>query len=370
MLQVLHYTQKKQQTYYRTSQPRWQRIVLLSVLAYEAAGCLLGGSLLVISPDGWLMDMPVDIMNGGFPDFLIPGIILFLMGVLNTAAFITVFRKGHSDWIMTALALGGLAIWFWVEIAILQQLHWLHAMWGLPVILGGFAGFSLVPDRHVMQQLLFTCGIVSSVLYVIVNIIVPAQWPVYNVTTQTVSELSAIGAPTRLLWNILCAPYSLLVVAFGYGMWRWATDNRPLRIAGALLMVYGALGVLWPLAPMHLRSTLASGGKTFSDTMHLLLAVVTEVVYVLALGFAAVSFGRKFGIYSIITFLLLLVFGLLTFWEAPGIATNRPTPFIGIWERINIGVFLLWIVVLAIVLIEREHKEEIAASSFPVIIPI
>lgn len=37
---------------------------------------------------------------------------------------------------MTGLALGGLLIWFWVEIAILEQLHWLHAMWGLQVTAG------------------------------------------------------------------------------------------------------------------------------------------------------------------------------------------------------------------------------------------
>ena len=30
------------------------------------------------------------------------------------------------------------------------------------------------------------------------------------------------------------------------------------------------------------------------------------------------------------------------------IAANLPTPWIGVWERINLGVFLLWVVVLAL----------------------
>src|SRR5262245_61959023 len=34
----------------------------------------------------------------------------------------------------------------------------------------------------------------------------------------------------------------------------------------------------------------------------------------------------------------------------PRIAANSPTPRVGVWERINIGVFLLWVVVLAIAL--------------------
>src|SRR6185312_328810 len=134
------------QTHSKVAQPRWQRIILLCVLGYEAAGCLVGGSFLIARPDGSLMDMPVSLMNGAFHDFLIPGIILFGLGILNTIAFVSVLRRASYDWVMAALALGGLLIWFWVEIAILQRLHWLHAMWGLPVIAGGLASITLLPS--------------------------------------------------------------------------------------------------------------------------------------------------------------------------------------------------------------------------------
>ena len=198
------------------------------------------------------------------------------------------------------------------------------------------------------RKILLICGILSSLLYVALNIIVPMQWPAYNSASQTVSELSAIGAPTRMLWIWLCFPYTLLVIAFAWGVWKSGGRNRHLRVAGCLMIAYGALGVIWPFAPMHLRETLAAGGKTFSDTVHIALGVVTEVLYLLALGFAASALGKRFRIYSISTFIVLLTFGVLTFLDAPGIATNQPTPLIGVWERINIGVFLLWVVVLAI----------------------
>ena len=71
--------------------PRWQRISLLSILGYEAAGCLAGGFLLSAAPDGRLMDMPVDMMHGAFPNFLIPGIILFGLGILTTLALFQCF---------------------------------------------------------------------------------------------------------------------------------------------------------------------------------------------------------------------------------------------------------------------------------------
>lgn len=199
-----------------------------------------------------------------------------------------------------------------------------------------------------LTKALLYCGIGSSLLYALLTIVVPLRWPAYHSASQTISELSAIGAPTRLLWSWLCAPYTLLVIAFAWGVRRAAGPNRRLRIAGDLLLAYGALGLLWPFAPMHLRETLAAGGATFSDTLHIALGAVTEVIYLLALGFAANAFGKAFRWYSLVTVVVLMVFGTLTFLDAPLVGRNEPTPFIGVWERINIGVFLLWMIVLSL----------------------
>lgn len=129
-------------------QPVWQRILLLVVLGYEAAGCLAGGILLVAEPDGSLMRMPVNLMHGAFPDFLVPGMILTALGILQAAAFFSVLLRLASAWWLANFALGGLLVWFYVEIAILQELHWLHAMWGLPVV-----GGTLLSTRLIRQNL-------------------------------------------------------------------------------------------------------------------------------------------------------------------------------------------------------------------------
>lgn len=131
-----------------SNQPKWQRIILLSVLGYEAAGGLSGGILLALAPDGRLMDMPVEIMHGFFKDFFIPGLMLIGLGIINAAAFIAVLLKNRNGWIFSGLALGGLAVWFTVEIIVLKEFHWLHAMWGIPVILGCLMMISLIPWRH------------------------------------------------------------------------------------------------------------------------------------------------------------------------------------------------------------------------------
>src|SRR6187455_1104209 len=104
---------------------------------------------------------------------------------------------------------------------------------------------------RMVRKVLLICGIVSSVLYVAADALAAMRYEGYRYTDQTISELSAIGAPTRPLWVWLGLAYTLLVTAFGSGVWRSASRNRPLRIVGGLLIVYGVIGLAWPLAPMH-----------------------------------------------------------------------------------------------------------------------
>jgi hypothetical protein len=44
----------------------------------------------------------------------------------------------------------------------------------------------------------------------------------------------------------------------------------------------------------------------------------------------------------------------MTFVDAPRLAASLLTPWVGVWERINIGVFLVWVVVLAVALLGAE----------------
>jgi hypothetical protein len=198
------------------------------------------------------------------------------------------------------------------------------------------------------RKVLLVCGILSSLLYVAMTVFSAMRWESYSSASQTISELSAIGAPTRPLWVLLGIFYTLLVTVFGWGVWKSADRNRALRIVGGLIVAYGALGVLCPFAPMHLRETLAAGGSTLSDTMHIVLGSVTVFLMLLAIGFGATAFGKRFRLYSIASMVILVAFGSLTFLDAPRLAANLPTPWLGVWERINLGVFLLWVAVLAI----------------------
>jgi hypothetical protein len=208
-----------------------------------------------------------------------------------------------------------------------------------------------------LRKGLLLCGILSSFLYAAMVIFIPMQWDSYSSASYTISELSAIGAPTRALWVLPGAIYTALVVAFGLGVWISASRSHALRRVGGLILAYGSLGLLWPFAPMHTREVLAAGGGTLSDTMHLVLASVTVLLMLAAMVYGAMALGKRFRVYSIASLVLLFAFGALTFIDAPRIGVNLPTPWVGVWERINIGVFLLWVVVLGTALLQRHETQ-------------
>jgi hypothetical protein len=102
------------------------------------------------------------------------------------------------------------------------------------------------------------------------NVFVPMLLKGDSSAYQTVSELSAVGIPTRPLWIWRGSVYTLLMTAFGWGVW-------------------------------------GSSSHMGSD-------------------------GRR-------------------------ISANLPTPWVGVWERIRIGIFLLWIVVLAVILLRTANGQ-------------
>lgn len=192
-----------------------------------------------------------------------------------------------------------------------------------------------------MRTNLVACGVLASLLYAVMIAFVPLLNDDYSAASQTVSELSAIGAPTRAPWIALGLVYSALMAAFGWGVWGAAAGSRSLRVVGALLLVHGASGPFWP--PMHLRGVT----RTLTDTLHVAFGGVTVLIFLLAIGFGAAAFGRRFRTYSLGTVAIMLVFGLLTGLDGPNIDANLPTPWVGVWQRINIGAFLAWLVVFA-----------------------
>lgn len=206
-----------------------------------------------------------------------------------------------------------------------------------------------VGRERAVDGLLF-CGILSSLLYVATDVIAAFRYKGYGYASQTVSELFAIGAPTRPLVVSLFIPYNLLLTAFGVGIWASAGRKRAARLTAASLIASAALGMAGPFVPMHQRGA----RRTLTDTMHVALTAVLSLFILLATGFGATLHGRRFRWYSIGTGLTLLVFGGWASLDAPRLVARQPTPWMGAKERINIYAYLLWVLALAISLLRAR----------------
>jgi hypothetical protein len=201
------------------------------------------------------------------------------------------------------------------------------------------------------RKALLACGVAFPLLWIGMDGVASLSYDGYSYRDQTISELSAIGAPTRTFWMVFGTVWGLLVIAFAAGVWQSAGRKRALRVVAGLLVANAVISLtLWPLSSMHQREVLAAGGATFSDTLHLILVGVGGIFFLFESGFAAATLGKRFRLYSIGTVIAVLVFGFITSLYAPEVQANEATPWVGIYERISAYGSQLWYTVLAVAL--------------------
>ena len=128
------------------------RNIFLIVLGFLALGAIGGGVVLIISPTGELIGIPLsEFKNIPFNSYLIPGIILFsvlgvipllLIGALlkkpesKLAEQINVFKDMHWSWTYSIYIAFTLIGWVHIQLIFLQSsVHWLHTFYMFYAIL-------------------------------------------------------------------------------------------------------------------------------------------------------------------------------------------------------------------------------------------
>lgn len=105
-------------------------------------GAVFGGSVLIIDPSGGIIKMPVSLLeNSPFDNFLIPGMILFIvLGVFpliisfalvkkwhcNAANRLNVFTNMHWAWAYSLYIGFALIIWITIELFFIQGVALIH----------------------------------------------------------------------------------------------------------------------------------------------------------------------------------------------------------------------------------------------------
>lgn len=219
------------------------------------------------------------------------------------------------------------------------------------------------PARRTARNVLLGCGIVAPVWWVAMDVIGSLRYPGYSYVDQTISELSAQGAPTRIFMLVLSGiPYAALMTAFGVGIWKTAEGRRAQRITAAVVLGETIWGFVGGIAfPMAIRGH----HQTLRNQMHAWYGIGMPIFFLLAVAFGSRLFGTHFRAYSYGTVIALLVFGALTAMQAPKVPANEPTPWIGIEERVNAYLPMLWFVALAIGLLRTNAAQHPETAALP-----
>lgn len=220
------------------------------------------------------------------------------------------------------------------------------------------------PEVAKLNVFLLSCGIIAPLTYVATDIFLALQWEGYSYRDQTISELNAIGAPTRTLSIVLGIMGYVVLVAFGVGVWRSAAGRRSLRVAGGALMVMGVLS--WfgvPLVPMHVRGA----EQSLTDTLHVAQLAVAGPLLLVIIGCGAAAFGRGFRLYSAGTVLVMLALGGWSGTYSDRMVHGLETPWMGVIERTSVYSYQVWFAVFAFALIARAFG--VRSSGVPTMQP-
>jgi hypothetical protein len=219
-------------------------------------------------------------------------------------------------------------------------------------------------ERVTLRSTLLICGALAAIWWVLIDVVGSLRYPGYNYVDQTISELSAVGAPTRtFMMTVSGIPYVLLMIAFGVGVWLVAgVRSRVGKITGALLIteaIFGFVGGI--LFPMATREVIAAGEETLRNRLHAPYGLGMPILFILVTIFGSRLFGKRFRWYSYATIVVTLVTGFMVGMQTEQMLANEPTPWLGVIERVTAYVPMLWIVVLSIALLransQRAEKE-------------
>ncbi len=175
--------------------------------------------------------------------------------------------------------------------------------------------------------------------------------PGYSHIGEHVSTLYQAGAPNGPWIAASFGVYNVLVLAFGvavYGLVPAVGDpRRAIGRAGGIALVLTAIA---GLADDVFWQDPVGAPATTAGTLHIAFAAIASLLTIVTIALvAAWALGRpslrRFGWYSVVTLLVIAVFGPVT-----AVATANLWPMMGLLERIPILGFIRWVAIGSIVL--------------------
>jgi len=199
-------------------------------------------------------------------------------------------------------------------------------------------------------------GMLAPVFYALHIVLGGFLWQGYSQIRQPISDLTATGAPDRLLLQGILYVYGSLLVVFAAAAYLHFRKSGNNMIKAAMLVFIAAQIV--SVSYWFFPEDMAGAQATFAGTMHLAVTGLIVPLTILTPLLSGLAFRKIKGFeplapYSYVTSAVLLVAGGLTVI----LMANRSQVF-GLFERINIGSYQLWIFIFALTLFRTGKKRE------------
>ena len=188
-----------------------------------------------------------------------------------------------------------------------------------------------------MNRLTSLAGLAAVLTYAATVLIGGWLTPGYSHLDQPVSALFALGAPYALPVSAAFILYNLLLIGFGAGL------LGALRGPAAMILANGAIGIAIEFFPMDAPGAPVSA----AGLIHIVLAAGLVATCTLAMALAAIGWYRQRRIAPASVTAALLIVMLAAGLVAAQAATGG-APFLGLFQRLTIGAYLLWIALLAV----------------------
>lgn len=206
-----------------------------------------------------------------------------------------------------------------------------------------------------MKKIYPLFGIIGPVVYILAVFIGGALRHDYSALYNSISELSMANAPNKVLMDVLFGIYNLFIIIFGLGAYLdGEIVSKKFNAATIMLVVIGILGLMVLVFTQDPRGATV----TLNGTLHIVLSGITAALTILTVLLVGLSFKsyenmKIFSWYSYLTALFIFISGGA---GAASIANNSPIG--GLFERITIFLFMIWVIILSYVLLKNMVIKE------------
>jgi hypothetical membrane protein len=192
-------------------------------------------------------------------------------------------------------------------------------------------------------------GLAAPLVYAATVVAFGDLTPGYNAFVDPISRLAMPDAPYREWVNAGFIAWNLLLIVFALSF-RAEYRRRGVRVprrVGLVLLFLGLAGIAMVLLFPPDRP---GAVPTFGGQMHLILAGASSLATMLAVFLFGRAMRRQErrlqASYAFLTLALIIVsgaFAAIAFWRGSAVA--------GLWERLTVFAFMLWIFLQALVLL-------------------